>query len=240
MKFEEPIWKCIITDAKKFTLGMERNFSFFDEGNETYSTHSLHEDDIVNIIYQNQDYLELLLKEAGIKSPSVIFKHIPRKQIFGSGSGDFDLVIYGPNYPFQIISFEFKRIKVEAIDLESDNVNKLKGIDTLFNQLEERVKMGFYVVYGVIIIHSDLRERKSANTILRSQTLETTERLFYEINNIKSFPNEAGLILLKFEQPTGKEYALNFKVGILKYAMELMQKDEITDRFQNFLNKNIL
>jgi len=239
MNFEEPNWKCIITDANRITLGTERKFSFFDEGNETYTTHSLHEDDIVNIIYQNQDYLELILTEAGIKSSSHIFKHIPKKQIFGSGSGDFDLVIYGPSYPYEIISFEFKRIKVEAIDFENDNVNKLNGIDTLFNQLEERVKMGFFAVYGVIIIHSDLRERKTANTILRSQTLETSDRLFYEINNVKSFPKEAGLILLKFEQPTGKMNALNFKVGMLKYAMELNQKDEITDRFQTYLNKNI-
>ncbi|TGL19731.1 hypothetical protein EHQ47_16680 [Leptospira bourretii] len=238
MKFVEPIWNCILQDVKRLNVGMQKSFNFFEEGSGAQSILSLSEDQIVNIIQKNKNYLNLLLTEAGIQHYSKAIKHIPKYEVFGYGTGDFDLVIYGPTYPYELISFEFKRIKVEALDYNNDKVNKIGGIETLFNQLEERVKMGFHAVYGIIIIHSDLRERRTANTILRSHTLETNQKLFYEINSLKSFPTEAGLILMKYEQPTGKESAINFKVGRVKFAEKLRQNDETRVKFQNYLNQS--
>ncbi|MCW7471800.1 hypothetical protein [Leptospira kanakyensis] len=236
MKFQEPYWKCIIQDAHKLSLGQGGTFNFFNEESGADTTLLLSEDDIVNLIHKDENFLNLLLEVSGIQYYSKALKHISKHKVLGSGSGDFDLVVYGPNYPFELISFEFKRIKVEALNYEKDKINKIKGIEKLFNQLEERVRMGFLAVYGVIIIHSDLRERKTANTILRSYTIETNERIFYQINSSNSFPTEAGLILLKFEQPTGKKYAINFKVGLVKLAEKLKENEEIKERFLNYLS----
>ncbi|EMJ87279.1 hypothetical protein [Leptospira meyeri] len=235
MKFHEPIWKGISQDAVELKTRMT-SFNFFDEGNDESTIIEQTENEILKQIFENKEYLKLILNEAEIKSYSHIFTNISTHHIFGEGGGDFDLILYSKNYPYNITCIEFKRVKIIANDSDSDKINKLSGVDTLFNQLSDRIKMGFHRVFGVIIIHSDLRNRKTTNTIFRSTSKDTSTKILYKINNTKSFPNQAGLLLARFEQPTGKKYSLNFKVGLVKSANLNTQNENLRQRFNNFLN----
>ncbi|EMJ48714.1 hypothetical protein [Leptospira santarosai] len=238
MKFQEPIWKGFSVDSARLSSN-ERTYHFFNEGNDQYSILDLDENQIVSAICSNPNHLNLLLDTAGIIAYSAIIKNIERKAIFDAGGGDLDLIVYGPDYPFKIACFEFKRVKITAVDFEEDKINKISGIETLLNQLEERVKLGFYATFGVIILHSDLRKRRTPNTILRNYSQETYERLSYEILKDGKLPKESGLLLLKYDQPTGKRYALNFFVSLFKPCEFMKQKDRIYDRFHDYLNRNL-
>ncbi|MDI7219445.1 hypothetical protein QMN07_18320 [Leptospira santarosai] len=238
MIFQDPIWKGFSVDSARLSSN-ERTYRFFNEGNDQYSILDLDENQIVNAICSNQNFLNLLLDKAGIRAYSAFFTNIERKAILNSGGGDFDLIVYGPGYPFKIACFEFKRVKITAIDSEVDKMNKFYGIETLLNQLEERVELGFYATFGVIILHSDLRNRKTPNTILRNYSQETYEKLSHEILKAGKLPKESGLLLIKYDQPTGKKYALNFFVSLFKPCEFMKQKDIIYDRFQDYLNRNL-
>ena len=167
-----------------------------------------------------------------------ILKSLPMNQIFSGekSGGDFDLILMPRNLDTtKLACFEFKRIKVTAKDFESDKVNKINGLHTLKGQIESRLKMGFYLVYAVIIVQSDIRNRKTPNTILRPSTDETNDLLFHEFKKA-DIPREAGVIFCRIDQPTGNKYSMNFSIVCHRLPQIQNQPSGLSSRFMDRLN----
>lgn len=230
-------WTCIQSDTVTLRAGMTQAtlFDVKDPGSDDVLEPG--EMDLVKSLQNNASQLELLIEECGFACWRDCFTGVPRSLLDPTRKdGDLDMLIASPNDPPEIAVLEFKRVKIAAIDTEKDKRNKLGGIATLFHQLEDRIKVGFRAVCGVIIVHGDLGLRNSANTILRTYTQDSSDILWEKIIlEAGHLPAEAGLVLVKFNHPTREFSRVNFCALRLQTPQKLKQSDRLTDMFRDFV-----
>lgn len=165
---------------------------------------------------------------------------LPRNSLIQDGkAGDFDLLVFNHTFPNRIVCFEFKMIKITALDIETDRINKIQGVSKLINQINDRINLGFHAVYGVIVIQADLRERHWPNTIMKPFTSIFFEQLNFELTKDVSLNDRAGIIFIKYIQPNGRNvtFASNFAVYLKKKVKPQEQKQSLTSDFNILLKK---
>lgn len=231
-------WICINSDSDVIQSS-KTSYNLFDarpRGSDAVLDFT--EQQLVSQIQCNHEMLELLLHECGFIHYSRCLANVPRYYLdTNRKNGDLDMVIAGPNFPPELAVLEFKRVKIRAIDSERDKSNKLNGIAELFNQLQDRVKLGFSITYGALIVHGDLGNRNTANTMLRHYARETNELLWDKlISESGNIPTEAGLVLVRLDYPTTEMRRKNFCVRLQKRAHVQPQSPRLTDMYIDFMN----
>lgn len=218
-------------------LGPQAPVNFFKYEEPTgISTHSRHEPEIVRLIANNPAFLNTFTTAAGLNPYSAYRVGVHTSLVKGSGTGDFDLILYGPTYPYDITCCEFKVIKIIAGEDGRDQRNKLEGIEDLYKQAKDRLKIGFHRTVAAIILHGDLQQRKTPNIVVKDYALETYEVLAHYVYNRFSAPEGCGLVLTRFDQPSGNLDSINFAACLLNSATPMEQKPLVTDRFTDLRN----
>jgi len=230
-------WTCIQTDSVRLEAGITQAtiFDNKDPGNDPVLAQA--EQTLVKSIQRDQGQFEVLIEECGFAAPKFCFTNVPRNLLDPHRKeGDLDMVLGSHSDPPEIALLEFKRIKIKALDTYKDKQNKINGVSTLFHQIRERLSIGFSAVCGIIIVHGDLGNRESPNTILRNYTEESSNMLWEKISSeLTGFPSEAGLVLVKFNHPTTEFKRTNFCALRLQAATKLKQSGRITDSFRDFV-----
>lgn len=211
------------------------NFFKYEEPNGI-STHSRNEPEIVQLIVDHPAFLNTFTATAGLNPYSAYRVGVPTSLIKGKGAGDFDLILFGPTYPYNITCCEFKVVKITAGEGMKDDRNKMEGIGELYKQVNDRIKIGFHRTVAVIILHGDLQLRKTPNIVVKDYSPETYDEIARYVHSRFSAPEGCGLVLTRFDQPSGNLDSINFAACLLNSATPMEQKPIVTDRFSDLRN----
>jgi hypothetical protein len=235
------MWKTITTDTIVLRGGMSE-IKFFSTDQEYSGQYikEIKEEDIVEIIFSNQKYKELLLDEIISGGEHTIIRGLQRNKLLNdSRAGDFDTLIIENNQPEKIISLEFKSVYIEALDDDSDTMNKLNKMQKLIEQVNYRIECGIHKVYFILILKIDLSKRSSANVIIKNISQEIADKIWHDyIQKVGRLDFNPGIIFIKYSQPTKKSYKMlnNFSINIARFARRQEQSNLITNRMRNILN----
>ena len=235
------MWKCAHIDSFVLKEG-QNNYSLYN--NRTPGADDIldqEEPDLVLFIQKNKSLLHLLLQESGIERYRVSIPNLEREYLDPMRkSGDLDLIVAGPNIPPDLAIFEFKRIKLKALDDLSDKINKMGDLYKLVAQAKERMALGFRMNMAVTLIHSDLGSRNSPNTNMRGYALSSQNTIWEQIKAIiPKLPSEVGVILARFDYPTTESHRFNFCVNLLRSPSPVKQSPQLTDRFIDLMNSRL-
>lgn len=225
-------------------LGQGLSHSFFDESSKNEeSVTTIHENEIVDWIFQDESRQDLIFRNLYHEKASQIFycfrvdcepilTNEDRKKI-----GDIDMLICPRNYPNYATAVEFKRVKVETLDDQTAKVNKLqtcriKGLD----QVDQLRSFNFWKTYLGVIIEDDARRSDSESSLMRSSTGDL-EKAIYNLTFDKGLDHYAGVMYIQIIQPTGESFHARNSFGICidKYAKPVIQDEELTKRIEKFM-----
>jgi len=165
----------------------------------------------------------------GLKIIGPIIKDVRKKP------GDIDVLICENQKPHQAIALECKRVKVKAIDMENDKVNKIEKIRKGVEQANALRELGFHKTFLTILVLADGRERKEYNFLARDPTTETYKQI-YDFPRDK-LHDDVGVIFVEIDQPIGKPINDAAVVGICidKEAKQLEQPIHLTNRINELI-----
>jgi hypothetical protein len=240
-------WKCTFYDSAHIAAGTypagSTMATFFQDDlsvNEESITDKA-EREIVNELFMRPDFRKLLFPELGLRVDSVCHTHVTQPLIDNTQEkpGDIDVIICEPENPNMAVVLECKRVKVTAVNMLDDDVNKINDIKDGASQTKALHRMGFHRTYLAVLIQVDGRNRRDVNVLYRGLNPDATydgehktlERI-YEFPQRSLFEKDVGFIFVEVIQTTGKSFA---KMGgiclrLERNAKPLEQPDNLTNR----------
>jgi len=216
--------------------------SFFDlrtEGNSPRITSSP-EAPLVRLLFEEERYRNLLLKELGVE-PEVIWELEQKRPILPAGwkskPGDVDILLL-PTDPRLSTAIEAKRYKVT---LTPDGELAGSGLEDLIakgaEQLRGLLSIGFHRVVFMILIPTDGAARQGGNALDHGPSDALFNQILNEINK-RQLPEEAGVLIVTVEQPAEASFATLGKVTacLTRAPKAREQAIDLTERIVNALN----
>jgi len=148
--------------------------------------------------------------------------------------GDIDLLFVHPDYPDMSIAFETKRVKVIQTAEGADIVNRLSGISKGIVQANAYRALGFHQTYLLVIILDDGRHIEAPNIIFHYNKTHKLN-LVYDIPMSEELHREVGVIYVRINQMTGKDFNHSSSIGycIDKAAVPITQTAEMTNKVRS-------
>jgi hypothetical protein len=156
-----------------------------------------------------------------------------------SGEGEMDLVVCERQAPHQAAVIEAKRVKVEVINSERDEVHKIGDIAKGVHQANTLYKrFGFFQHYLAVITAVDASEQSDSNIPCRGLRSETAD--LYDdrrtFTRIVDFPKrddlkpEIGIIFIEVVQPSrmSLDRRATFRICVQHPATPRPQADSVT------------
>jgi hypothetical protein len=159
----------------------------------------------------------------------------------GGKPGDIDVLICQACRADTAIGLQCKRVKVEALDQETDKVNKLPDVSRAVRQANlQRLNFGFHKNYLVVIIETYGALRTESNVAFRGPT-STTFKEIYEFPQRESLHDDVGVLFIKVTQPTSKSFRRMYELGVCldKQARPLEQTPHLTNRIKELIEPGV-
>jgi len=231
-------WKGIVAHSIRLEPERsEQNFFHHVPGRAAAAVGDQTEEQVIDLIFCDQDRLDLFMGELGISGHNRLARRADKPITDRNVKpGDIDILI-SPKDAFHLsTAVEVKRIKVVAQDQDTDNVTKLyASIKKGATQANALLNMGFHRAFLCIVVQIDVRERATANTILKPMTQEVGELLTTLIRESRADP-ELGLILVRMEQPSDFPISerMNFFVKLARPAQPRDQTRQLTEKITEY------
>jgi hypothetical protein len=195
------------------------------------------EDQIVLWLFSQTLARQFIFTELGMRNPCFWLNVVdpiidnPNKK-----PGDIDILICEQRQPHRAIALECKRVKVIAMDMENDKINKIDNIGNGVKQANALREIGFHRTYLAILIEVEGKNRAEYNTLCRGPS-PTTFKKVYDFPFRDKLNKDVGVIFIEISQPTGKSIDSMAGVGICidKEAERLEQPYNLTNRINTLL-----
>lgn len=179
----------------------------------------------------------LFFQKLGVP-PNSFFEYSVRNPLLKNPSHpDFDLIVCPLGRPDLTTALQCKRVKVTAVNNDTDKVNKLESVAQVVKQARiQREEYGFHQNYIVLFIQTFGRSRETQNVLFRGPS-DTTLGEIYDFPQRDSVHEDVGIIFIKVTQPTGTDFREKGSIGICvdKVAGRLTQSASLTNRIAEFL-----
>jgi hypothetical protein len=201
---------CIGYDTLRLPAGeLKGTYTLFTDVNENSieSVTKKSESQIVSRLMTHHLARGILYAKLGLKKESSYRQDVQGPIVTNpSTQGDIDLIIWETVNPHQAIAMQCKRVKVMAIDVNNDRVNKLQEIEFAVEQTNNMFDLfKFSRTYMVLLIAVDGRARNEYNMLSRGAT-DTTFKQCYDLEVLGRLKKEIGIIIVELIQPSSSSF----------------------------------
>jgi hypothetical protein len=187
----------------------------------------------------------IIFEELG-RSAAAFFRPEVVGPFYCSGEGEMDLLVCERMAPHEALVVEAKRVKVEIVNAERDEVHKIKDVAKGVHQantLYER--FAFFQHYLAVITAVGASEQDDATIVCRGLRSDTTD-LYEErktFTRIVDFPRrdslkpEIGIIFMELVQPSRIAFdrRANFRICVQHRAKAREQPGSVTNRVASLM-----
>jgi hypothetical protein len=232
------VFDCMCTDSLSFNsreFSPDKSYKLFtpkDEGIEDKVTNE-DEEQILKWLMSTKGR-NLLLNKLQLSQNALMSFSVRKPVVENPKYSDIDLILCESEFPELSIGIQCKRVKIESLNENQDEINKLPDIKKAVVQVnKQRENLGFHRNYLVIIGQIFGRKFSHENTLFRKARPETRQRI-YDFPQRESLHEDVGIIFIEIGQPTGKSYTkqVNICICIDKEAARLDQTANLTNRIK--------
>jgi hypothetical protein len=150
--------------------------------------------------------------------------------------GDVDALLCGRDSPHTATAVEAKCVKVVAVAVGQDRVNRLGKLSKAVQQVNGLRDMGFHESYLAVLCLVDAQERLEPNTVFREMSPKTLSRV-YDFPCRDDLHREVGFLIVEIAQPTAKGFnrMANINVCRVQAAIAQDQPIELTNRIAEYV-----
>lgn len=151
-----------------------------------------------------------------------------------SKPGDVDVILV-PENPQTAVGIEVKRHKVTLTPAGELTGSDLEGLlQKGIQQTHGLIKMGFHRVALMLIIPTDGAESLAGNILDRGPSNELLDSILNELER-RDLPEDAGVLLVTMEQPTGRAFDALKKVSVClaRAPVPRYQAPDLSERLAN-------
>jgi len=231
---------CISYDTLHIPAGkLEGSYTLFNDANENNfeSVANESESQIVSRLMTHYLARGLFNTQLGLGKESYYRQDVKDPIVTNPNSqGDIDLIIWESATPHHAIAMQCKRVKVKAVDVANDKVNKLQEVEFAVEQANKMYEIfKFNRTYLVLLIVVDGRARNEYNMMSRGAT-DTTFKQCYDLDALMRLKNDIGIVVVEIIQPSSSSFAKAgmFCIGLGREAKWGAQAIRITNCISSF------
>jgi hypothetical protein len=192
----------------------------------------------------------IIFEELG-RSPTAFFRPEVVEPFYCPGEGEIDLIACERLAPHQALVIEAKRVKVEIVNAERDEVHKIKDIARGVQQANTVYdRFGFFQHYLAVITAVDASDQDDTNIPCRGLRSDTAD-LYEEgktFTRIVDFPKRdnlkpgIGIIFMEVVQPSriAFERRATFRICVQQEPKAREQASSVTNRIATLMAAELL